>query len=187
MPAGSFIRGTWPYYRRIALPAICLLLVAGVHFVRVEFYGQTAWKGGGFGMFSTIDSPAARYLRIYLVNGESRIPVREPVRLTKRVSEYRSAPNTHSLEVIAEELAAATWVRSDYRTFEATEAESSEPEKIRALRINEALPPVEARFFPETIEVEFWRYQYEPEGNVLRGRLIEAIQQPVKAGANFHG
>ncbi|HVX57896.1 MAG TPA: hypothetical protein VHA37_09290, partial [Candidatus Saccharimonadales bacterium] len=63
-----------PLNRRllIAIPIVALVLIAGLQFVLATRYGLSAWKGGGFGMFSTVDSPDARFLRIYLITAQGR-------------------------------------------------------------------------------------------------------------------
>ena len=55
------------------LPLIALLVIAGIQISLAEFSVLTPWKGGGFGMFSTIDSSAYRVMRIYaLAPGEEQ-------------------------------------------------------------------------------------------------------------------
>lgn len=55
------------------LSIFVLLAIAGMQISLAEFSVLTPWKGGGFGMFSTIDSSAYRVLRVYaLAPGEER-------------------------------------------------------------------------------------------------------------------
>lgn len=67
-----------PYFRRnpgllaaAVVPAAVLLLVAAVQMVRANRTNQSPWKGGGFGMFSSIDSPGERFVRIKLIDSQN--------------------------------------------------------------------------------------------------------------------
>jgi hypothetical protein len=53
-----------------AVPALLLLAVAGVQVALVRQRGLSPWKGGGFGMFSTLDARPFRYLRVTLTAPE---------------------------------------------------------------------------------------------------------------------
>ena len=59
--------------RRIAtlLPAILLLVVAGTQMVLARTAGLSPWKGGGFGMFASVDGAPFRWIRIF-VAGSNR-------------------------------------------------------------------------------------------------------------------
>jgi hypothetical protein len=97
------------FLRRAALAPLCLCLVAGLHVVRVWTARQTPWKGGGFGMFSTIDSEANRFLRVYLITDSGELPLPLPAGLDKAAAEQRAAPSTAGLQAIARRLAAQDW------------------------------------------------------------------------------
>ena len=49
----------------IYLPPMMLVVVATCQMVFAHSGTLTPWKGGGFGMFSTIDSPAGRVVAIW--------------------------------------------------------------------------------------------------------------------------
>ena len=48
------------------MPPLILVAVALVQIVLAKTSGLTAWKGGGFGMFSTLDNVPFRYIRIFV-------------------------------------------------------------------------------------------------------------------------
>ena len=52
----------------------CLQIVLGL------FFGLTPWKGGGFGMFSTVDSNGARSIRVMHRCGTASYATPTPVR-----------------------------------------------------------------------------------------------------------
>ena len=101
------------FLRRAAIAPLCLCLVAGLHAVRVATCNQTPWKGGGFGMFSTVDSEAARFVRAFAVTEQGELPLVIPVPLEKRVWELRAAPTAAEAQALANKLAELAWQRPD--------------------------------------------------------------------------
>jgi hypothetical protein len=67
------------------------------------------WKGGGFGMFSTVDSPDARFLRIYLINGNEETAVLLPDHLKTLGRELQTIPSAALASDLAQRLAQGTW------------------------------------------------------------------------------
>jgi hypothetical protein len=65
--AGPDSRGGW----RALLPVSLLVGVACAQVTLATTAGLTAWKGGGFGMFSTTDDGGRRYVRVF-VSGVER-------------------------------------------------------------------------------------------------------------------
>lgn len=107
--------------RRVWLAPICLCLVAGLHCLRVISAGQTPWKGGGFGMFSTIDSEHSRFVHAYLLTTDGQLPLQIPSELDKKVAELRAAPNQDLAQQLAVKLAERNWI--DPQSLQQTVAE----------------------------------------------------------------
>ena len=105
-----------PLYR-LAAPVL-LMVIACLQLYLAHVHDLTPWKGGGFGMFCTVDSRGARFLRIYLMTDEGETPVKIPRHLYSQVREVRSIPTAERLERLATELAQATWVPLEYDPFE---------------------------------------------------------------------
>src|SRR5688572_24334103 len=101
--------------RRAAIAPLCLCLVAGLHAVRVVACGQTQWKGGGFGMFSTVDSENARYVRAFAITEEGEWPLAIPAHVEKTIAELRAAPTAPKSGAVARRLASIHWRRPDER------------------------------------------------------------------------
>lgn len=100
------IRGSaWVRFARY-LPATLLIVVAVHQIVRAHTSPLSAWRGGGFGMFSTIDHPAARYVRCYLVGprGEKLVPV--PSGLRARELSALALPTERNLRALARAIVA---------------------------------------------------------------------------------
>ncbi len=51
---------------RVWLPAVLLCVVAIIQIVLAKTVDLSPWKGGGFGMFATIDGSANRHTRIFV-------------------------------------------------------------------------------------------------------------------------
>jgi hypothetical protein len=68
---------------------VVLILIACLQLHLVHNGDLSRWKGGGFGMFSTLDSPSARFLRISLITPDGEFPVVVPsylIELERRIA-----------------------------------------------------------------------------------------------------
>lgn len=114
------------FNRRAAIAPLCLCLVAAFHLSRVWTANQTPWKGGGFGMFSTVDDESARFLRCYLQTDTSELPLPLPPAADKTVAELRAAPTQAALDKLAAKLASQAWRWRDQRLQQQTSAIDSQ-------------------------------------------------------------
>jgi len=92
---------------------IVLIGIACLQLYLAHVHDLTPWKGGGFGMFSTVDSQGARFLRIYLLTAEGEFPVEVPPSMKSMAGEIRYLPTSGRLFGLAHELAQASWVSYD--------------------------------------------------------------------------
>jgi hypothetical protein len=180
------------FYRRAALAPLCLCLVAGLHVVRVWTCRQTPWKGGGFGMFSTIDDESARFLRCSLITSDGELPLPIPPAADKSVAELRAAPTRAQLDELARKMAGQSWRWRSARQIRQVTAIRNhggaqistavlrppvdEHQVIRAATdtidpIPRDEPPVGAISF-SAVRVECFRYRYDTAGNILRAELL---------------
>jgi len=90
-------------------PPALLCLIACAQIYSATTGSLSPWKGGGFGMFSTVDSPDARFLRIYLINDGEEIPVLVPDSLKTLARKAQTVPSPALLSDLAERLARGTW------------------------------------------------------------------------------
>jgi len=97
------------------LAPLLLAVVAVVQIYRAHAFDQSPWKGGGFGMFSTVDSPGARYVRAFLVTdtGEE-LEVPTPTLAALAIERVRVIPEAAPLGDIAELIVQTRWVWADY-------------------------------------------------------------------------
>src|SRR4051812_37163958 len=101
------MESSWP---RAAVGPVLLLAVLASHISLRATANLTPWKGGGFGMFSTIDSPATRQLRIELQTEDGDTPVAVPPGFNGQAEEVRAAPSAGRMRALARDLAGLLWV-----------------------------------------------------------------------------
>ena len=175
------------FWRRVALAPLCLCLVAGLHLVRVWTCRQTPWKGGGFGMFSTVDDESARFLRCYLVTENGDLPLPIPPAAEKTVAELRAAPTQERLDKLARRLAEQSWRWSDERQVRQIALWQQRlvlsgkvlPSVSGGQRTIEPIPqdetPTGAIAF-RAVRVECLRYRYDRGDRVLRSEPIRVAE-----------
>ena len=186
----ELVPGTAKYWVRVLLAPTCLLLVAGLHGYRVVAHDQTQWKGGGFAMFTTVDSPAARTMRFYLLTEEGETAVEPPKRMEKWIGEMRAAPNAETMQIIAQRMQEITWVRSghQWRTAaarlgdgeRAADREGSDGESLSvvSLSIGEPLPPEREIVKPEGVRIELWRYRFDAKtSRLINEKAMELVSK----------
>jgi hypothetical protein len=94
----------------VALPLVLLLAVTGVHLALRHSAGLSPWKGGGFAMFSTVDSPGTRAVRVSVVTGGSEVPALLPAAFGEAVDELRAVTSGGRAMDLAADLARRSWV-----------------------------------------------------------------------------
>lgn len=189
-------------------PAV-LLAVAGVQLAASQRHGLSPWKGGGFGMFATVDSPAARFLRIRLLGDGREVPVLVPDRLRRAAHELRTTGSPAGASALARTLAEGTWVelrlasalRYYQRLLSSPEQASSELVAaigratgdgrasvdlgrhgfLRLLDAGERPAADDVVFGLRGVRLELWRYVFDARGPALRASpLIEPVVLAVR-------
>ena len=93
------------------LPACLLLLVAGRQFFLVWSEDLTQWKGGGFGMFSTVDAGSSRVVQLRADNGTKCFKLQYP-QSPPQVELYRLAhqlPSARTMRLLLEDIGRTPW------------------------------------------------------------------------------
>ena len=100
---------------RLAVAAVptLLLAVAGVQAVLVHAGGLSPWKGGGFGMFSTVDAPDLRsVVGTVAVDGRA-VPTHPAASWPDEAEAAVTLPTVANLRRLAEAMRAASWRTPD--------------------------------------------------------------------------
>jgi len=182
----------------LAVPAL-LCAVAAAQLYLVEHRSLSRWKGGGFGMFSTVDSPSARFLRVYLMSDSGEVPVLIPSEVRELSQKVRVMPSKQRLEELADTLRNGTWVHlsvvsaaqhyhdllraageqyqdsADDIQFQTQDGPAridfKEMQLVRMLGKDEG-PPDDEPLVVTGARVEVWRYFFDREALVLRALKI---------------
>ena len=83
------------------LPAAVLLVVASLQMTVGRAWGLSPWKGGGFGMFATLDARPFRYLRVYVTAPERSEELAMPRSLEDAAASAEILPTDRQLERLA--------------------------------------------------------------------------------------
>ncbi|MEE9607376.1 MAG: hypothetical protein V3U03_06510 [Myxococcota bacterium] len=94
----------WARWLRL-LPGLLLAAVALHQVWLARTQGLSAWSGGGFGMFSTVDAGATRHLHAFAIRPGVLRELRPPPSLEKRVLRTLALPSGANLRALALELA----------------------------------------------------------------------------------
>lgn len=90
-------------------PALLLVAVAGIQLTTAHVADLSPWKGGGFGMFSTVDRPENRLLSIELQTAGARFTAVVPESMERLAQQARAVPSDRRLEVVAEAAFDRNW------------------------------------------------------------------------------
>ena len=158
-----------------------LCTIAALQFVLSYTISLTPWKGGGFGMFSTVDSPAARFVKIHIRKGDTDTPLPIPVRLRALANQVASAPTRDALRRLSREAAhdasqlgtGATYEHSTVRAF----CDARQPTGMGSVS------PIEvASLSADQITVEVWRYRVDLTASSLTAERITGFSTEIPHG-----
>jgi hypothetical protein len=153
------------------IPSALLCVVALHQAYRVSREGLTPWKGGGFGMFSTIDSQAERFVRLSVTTaGGETLAVPIPAEYRRQIDRARLLPWAPATATLAADLLRQAWVRAESQSS----GGSSSPARVR-LATRGALPdgqPIGAA----AMRIEIYTVSFDPTSHRLSTRLLRAVE-----------
>jgi hypothetical protein len=164
-------------WRSLAVYAAPILLCAVALFQRYLVYAHALdpWKGGGFGMFSSIHAKGVRYVSVTLIlkdGQEHRIGPRGldvwlPMsgRMDRIQETILIMPSPSQVRRLARELAASQWVQVEGHPLPALR--SDVPASVTA-------EPLE----PRAIRVDVWEYGFDPQApRLVLGNLLHVTEE----------
>jgi hypothetical protein len=147
------------------LPVALLVGVALTHAYRVEVFDLTPWKGGGFGMFSTLDGRDNRRLIVSLVQRRAdkkrEVAVDLPTKGSVRqlAEKAQAMPTEERLRLLAEAIAKQPWRIGDSRPADGTN---------NARIVQDKAKQAGTRLVPfDTVEVGVWKLQFERKDGMV--------------------
>ena len=87
------------------LPGVLLVVVALLQMTVGRAWGLSPWKGGGFGMFATLDARPFRYLRVYVTAPERSEELAIPASLQDAAAAAEILPTDGPLGRLARRVA----------------------------------------------------------------------------------
>lgn len=191
----------FPRWLSVYLAPALLVVVACVQLTLVRTHDLIPWKGGGFGMFSTLDRPGARILRVWLITPEGEALVVSPPDFGVQLSRVLYMPNADLLADIAQRIGSQhEWLVYTYDEFaDMNDLSEGMRRQIRrdAVRARRALeadsaasppPPYPAAVaFPISqkrpkpggqaaevvgVRIEVWRLLYDPDSHQSRTDVL---------------
>lgn len=178
-----------------AFPSLVLIVVACTQIWRAKNLNQSPWKGGGFGMFATSDTPGTRFFRISLVSATGEVRVGLPKDMAPQGSMLRTVPTEDNARDVARRLSGMTWVQDDLGApvrpgaVKAPDAslpgeaqddtdDNAKQQQVyyRNLERDEPEPAKEKILVFDRVRVEVWRYSFDTSRNVARAARIQSVE-----------
>ncbi|MDH5480413.1 MAG: hypothetical protein OEX11_06615 [Nitrosomonas sp.] len=146
-------------------PLIAILVVIN-QFYRVQTFDLSTWQGGGFGMFSSVDTIDSRFFKVYLHVDDEIIPIQLKDAFNIPSTIARAEPTEENLENLARQIYQANWVHSGTFTSNAYKQEHYRPVLvfIHNAHIGDAEHPVNI----EGIVLELWKTRLESRTNTIK-------------------
>ena len=152
------------------------------------------WKGGGFGMFSSIDRPNARIFQSYFITGNQAIPFDIPNTefFTRLHSIAYTFPTNSNINALLAGLNQLDWfcMDQDKQTTETDDwvycfSEIEMEQYNREFGEGSYELSLFRQIHPDAIRIEVWRKKYHSNARLLEKELInrrDIIGQPKSAG-----
>jgi hypothetical protein len=121
----------------IALPTVLLLAVASVQMMLAGTDRLSPWKGGGFGMFASVDGLPFRWVRLYVSAPERSEELAVPASLEDQAQRVVTWPHARAMKDLAQAVAARE--RRHDRPVETVRVEVWRAEVSPSLDVVEAL------------------------------------------------
>lgn len=146
-------------FLQFGLVPLLLIIVAVRQTILVDRIGLSPWKGGGFGMFSSIDRPSNRAIEVRGITIEGKqieidLTFRNDVISEREQLLIKTVPKTELLEQTAQKILTSdlrqTTIKGVYR-LEATDIHNKErsPNKL------------------DRVTIRIWSLHYDRDGNTI--------------------
>lgn len=146
-------------------PVIAVLVIIN-QFYRVQTYDLSTWQGGGFGMFSSVDTINSRFLKIYLQVGNETIPVKTKDNFDKLITIALAEPTQENLHLLAKNIYAANWIHSGSFKQDPNAKNHYRP-VLEILPADRTLPGLEPRIMVDGIMLEMWKTRFDSNTNTI--------------------
>jgi hypothetical protein len=126
-------------FRRLAIvsPTVLLLTVASAQMILARRSDLSPWKGGGFGMFASVDGLPFRWVRLYVSAPERSEELAVPPSLEEQTDRVAAWPHPAAMRALAASVIARE--RRYQRPVDAVRIEVWRADVSRSLDVSETL------------------------------------------------
>jgi hypothetical protein len=121
----------------IVLPTVLLLAVASAQMILARTSLLSPWKGGGFGMFASVDGAPFRWVRVYVDGPDRSEELAVPESLADRAHRVATWPHSRAVRGFANAVIARE--KRHRRPVETVRIEIWRAEISRSLDVSQAL------------------------------------------------
>lgn len=146
-------------------PVIAVLVIIN-QFYRVQTYDLSTWQGGGFGMFSSVDTINSRFFKIYLQVGNETIPVKTKGNFDKLITIALAEPTQENLHLLAKNIYAANWIHSGSFKQDSN-AKNRYRSVLEILPAYRTLPNLELLIMVDGVMLEMWKTRFDSNTNTI--------------------
>ena len=156
------------------LPTLLLIIVACSQIFFAKYLKQTSWKGGGFGMFSSLDSPHFQKTRIWVFYKGKKIPANFSLKVVDGplYRNFKARPTLESWNNVADQFKLSLWylpsiveklklgIKLDSSDFEMAKKKVSEQLSVISFSKGHNIPK-EAVLYPKKILLEHYKVKFD--------------------------
>ena len=157
------IKNNWVAY----IPVAILFLVSLRQIYLHNYNFLNRWKGGGFGMFSTIEK---RFTHIHLIKKGALECALRPRDFSKKLDQIEHYPSYISLEHLAKKLAKNIWV------YSAFDANFNQPTSVEMVPLNKSIDGNSKIAQFDTLELQVYKVTFNRKSFTLNPVLIRRMQ-----------
>jgi hypothetical protein len=174
------VAGRRPSRAAYVVPAV-LVVVALTQAVLTQTLDLTPWKGGGMGMFASVDRGDHRAVRAFLVTDDGEVPAvlsgagEAGEALVQPTERARNLPDGRALDALARRLGAQEWVVDDSG---AVPVAVLLDDAVEASELAEVVP-VGAPLEVEAVRLEVWKLQFDADGVEITPTQLAAVERDV--------
>ena len=163
-----------------AVPVAVLLAVFAVQFVTAHTTVLTPWKGGGFGMFSTVDVDTGRMVMLYLEFDGEEYPAAIPEQFDGDIDSLRPMPTEERTEEFARRMASMPWVELEEHRPAGLQpfGDRAEPAAGRHWMLRQPGHDPLRAVEPDGVRVQVWSRTFEVDddgGGTLKRTKIQDV------------
>jgi hypothetical protein len=138
-----------------------LLLVAVIQFFLVQTIHISPWKGGGFGMFSTVGSQNSYFLRVFNTSSSGqKNRIRIPEKFISKEWAIYYLPVISNFTRLKESLLKEKWsVGNDSKIVETDSIDSCRKDQYKPITVTNA-------------EIELWQYKFDINTSTVNSSLL---------------